>query len=146
MVSPGDLGAAGSSAHEDPRLLLRTPLSARSRRARATISAVLVVVDAALLVFIAAGVHGPARFVVGLAVALFVPGWAIIGPLRLASPALEVGLTVAVSLSTLLVAAQLVITARLWHLTALQVAVCLLCLPSIVWQALDGRGPRGARP
>jgi hypothetical protein len=142
-VSPRDLDAAGSTAREGPRPVLRGPLTARGRRARATISSALVVADVALLVLIVTGVHGPVRFVVGLAVALLVPGWAIIGPLRLVSTALEIGLTIAVSLSVLLVAAQLLITARLWHLTALQVAVCLLSLPSIVWQALDGRGPRG---
>jgi uncharacterized membrane protein len=117
------------------------PLTQRARRARATISTGLVVADVVLLAMIGTGVHGPSRFVVGLVVAVLVPGWAVVGLLRLGSAALEIGLTVALSLSVLMVAAQLLIMLDQWHLTALQVAVCVLALPSLGWQALDLRRP-----
>ena len=36
-----------------------------------------------------------------------------------------------------MVAAQLLLTVHAWHLVALQEAVCLICIPSLIWQALD---------
>lgn len=110
-----------------------------ARRTRARVSAALFVVDVVAILLVAAGVHGPVRFVVGLTAALCVPGWAIVGPLRLGSAALEAALAVAVSLSALLVLAQLLITIHQWHLTATQLVVLVLSAPSLAWQALDGR-------
>jgi len=119
--------------------------AAARRRARATLSTVLVCADVLMAVMVLAGVHGVAREVFGLAFCLTVPGWSIVGLLRLDNPPLEVGLTMAAGLSSLVVVAQLAITLRAWHLDALQVLICALCLPSLCYQALERRRPR-ARP
>jgi hypothetical protein len=103
-------------------------------RPRILVTLALLVVDLAALVLSVAGVHGPARFVAGLILGLCVPGWSIVGFLRLASPALEIGLSVATSLALLLVAAQILISVHEWHLVALEVVVCLVCAVALVAQ------------
>ncbi|HEV3212694.1 MAG TPA: hypothetical protein VGZ03_04785 [Acidimicrobiales bacterium] len=113
----------------------------RQQRARANLSAVLVCFDLLVAAMVAANLHGPARVVGGLAFCVVVPGWAIVGPLRLRDPALEAGLTIASSLCALMVVAQLASTLGGWHLTFLQLFVCGLCLPSLVWQTVARRRP-----
>jgi len=114
-------------------------ISVRQRRLRSSVAAAACVLDLVTLVLIAGEAHGLVRQLVGLAFCLVVPGWAIVGPLRLHDAALEVGLTVAASLASLMVAAQLAMTFEAWHLTAVEVVVCVACLPSLVWQAFEGR-------
>jgi uncharacterized membrane protein len=108
----------------------------RQRRIRANLSAALVVADVAMALLVALNLQGPVRLIGGLAFCVVVPGWAIVGPMRLNSAPLEMGLAVAAGLSALMVVAQLASTLGLWHLTALQLVVCALCLPSLGWQAL----------
>jgi len=121
----------------------RRAATARHRVHRATASTVLMALDVTMLVLAAAGVHGPVRLVVGLAFAVTVPGWSIVGLVRIHDAALEVALTIAVSLASLMVAAQLLITVGAWDLTTFQIVVCALCLPSLLWQALDRRRVAG---
>jgi hypothetical protein len=87
----------------------------------------------------AAGIHGPIRFVFGLILGVVIPGWCIVGPLKIGNVPLEIGLTVAVSLSLLMVIAQLLMTFNLWHLGGLEEVTCVLCLPSLFFQT---RSPR----
>jgi hypothetical protein len=70
---------------------------------------------------------------------LFIPGWSIIGLLRLKDPALEIGLTVAVSLALYTVAAQILMALNAWHLVGLEEAVGVLCVPLLAWQVLVPR-------
>ena len=107
----------------------------RARRSRATISMVLLVLDLATLAMTIGGLHGPVRFVLGLALGVAIPGWSIVGLLGLQNAALELGLTLAVSLSLIMVAAQIMMTVRLWHPLVLEEVTCLICLPSLIWQA-----------
>lgn len=107
----------------------------RPRDARSIVAAGLLVVDAAALVLTAAGVGGPVRVVVGLAFALLVPGWAVVGLFGFKEAALELSLTVAASLAMLVIVAQLMLTFGAWDLAALEVVLCILCAPSLVWQA-----------
>jgi uncharacterized membrane protein len=103
------------------------------------VSVVVCTLDVVALGLIAGQAHGLIRQIVGVAFCLVVPGWAIVGQLRLHNVPLEAGLVVAVSLASLLVVAQLAITFNAWHLTAVDVVVCVACLPSLVWQATAAR-------
>lgn len=114
----------------------------RQRRLRSNVAAVACGLDLVTLGLVAAQVHGPFRQAVGLAFCLIVPGWAIVGLLRLHDAALEAGLAVAVSLASLLVVAQIAVTFGTWRLTAVDAAVCVACLPSLVWQTLEPRRSR----
>jgi len=102
---------------------------------RRMLSLVLVVVDLVLLMMVFAHVSGPARLALGLVLGAFIPGWSIVGPLRLRHMALEVSLAVAMSFVLLMLSAQVLMTVHLWHLQGFEEVVCLLCLPSLVWQS-----------
>jgi uncharacterized membrane protein len=108
----------------------------RSDRTRALYSAILLVVDLAVFVLALAGVDGSVRFTLGLAFAMLVPGWTVVGLMRLNRPALEVGLSIALSLSLLMIAAQFLLTVHAWHLVVLEEVSCAICLPSLNWQML----------
>jgi uncharacterized membrane protein len=116
----------------------------RQRRFRSNVAACALALDVATLGVIAGQLHGPVRQLVGLAFCLIVPGWAIVGPLRLHDAALELGLTIAASLASLVVVAQLAITFGAWGLTAIDVTVAVACLPSLAWQMTGRRRLRAA--
>lgn len=117
----------------------------RRRRVRANLAAILALCDLLMAAMIALNVHGTVRVAAGLAFCIVVPGWSIVGLLRLNRVPLEIGLTVAAGSCALLVLAQLAASLHVWHLTFLQLLVCALCLPSLVWQALERRWRVGAR-
>jgi uncharacterized membrane protein len=98
-----------------------------------------LVVDALALYAAVGEAHGAARLVLGLAMVLAIPGWSIVGLLRLKDPALEIGLTVAVSLALYTVAAQILMALNAWHLVALEEAVAVLCVPLLMWQVVAPR-------
>jgi len=118
-------------------------MTQRQARARVGVSAVLLGVDLLMAAMIALNVHGPSRVLLGLAFCIVVPGWSIVGLLRLNDPPLELGLTIAASLCGLMVVAQLAASVDGWHLTFLQLLVCALCLPSLLRQSLPRRHPSG---
>jgi hypothetical protein len=115
------------------------------KRPRAAVSLVLLVVDLCALVLSVGNVHGPVRFVAGLILGLAVPGWSIVGFLRLASPGMEVALSVATSLALLLVAAQVLISVHEWHLVAFEDVVCLVCGAALYVQVRMATTRGGAR-
>jgi O-antigen/teichoic acid export membrane protein len=102
---------------------------------RRTVSMALVAVDVTMLILTLAHIHGPARLVLGLILGAFIPGWSLIGPFKLANPALEVSLAVAMSFVILMLTAQVLITVHEWHLLGLEEVICVLCLPSLLWQS-----------
>ncbi len=114
-------------------------VTSRARRVRAQISLALLVVDLMNLGLTLASVHGPIRFALGLVLGLFIPGWTIVGRLRLSNVPLEIGLTIAVSLALLMIGAQILITTHLWHLGGFEDAVCLACLPLLAWLSFGAR-------
>jgi len=124
-----------SVLHACERALAAPPTSLRVRDYRAIISATLVIVDVATFVMAVANVDGPVRFVLGLIFGIAVPGWSIIGLINFKNAALEVGLTFATSLSLIMIFAQIMMTVSLWHPVSLEEILCLICLPSLVWQA-----------
>jgi hypothetical protein len=109
----------------------QTPLVAPDFRA--SISMALVLVDVVTFIMAVASIHGPSRFFFGLVFGIAIPGWSIIGLIKLKNAALEVGLTFATSLSLIMIVAQIMITVKLWHPIALMECVCVLCLPSLLW-------------
>lgn len=86
-----------------------------------------------------ANVHDPVRYVIGLLFGLLVPGWCVIGLLKLKNPALEFGLTVATSLSLIMVFAQIMASFSFWHPTGFEVVLSVACLPALSWQAREDR-------
>ena len=111
---------------------------------RLRVSVALATVSLAIVALGLAQVHGPVRFVVGLTFGLLVPGWAVVGWMRLAQPALELGLTVAASLTILMLSAQILITVHLWHLMGFGEVLGLVCVGSLTLQVRQHRR-RGVR-
>jgi len=107
----------------------------RMQHPRALISGMLLTVNAVALIMTVGNLHGPLRFLLGLVVGLVVPGWSLVGLLGLQDAALEVGLTLAVSLASLMVAAQLLMTLHVWHPVVLEEFTCLVCVPSLLRQS-----------
>jgi hypothetical protein len=95
---------------------------------------VLLLVDLAALGVTVGGVHGSVRFILGVTLGLVVPGWSVVGWLKLDNAALEFALTVGTSLALLTLTAQILVTVHVWHLFGIQVATCLICLPSLAGQ------------
>jgi O-antigen/teichoic acid export membrane protein len=114
----------------------------QKRSSRAIVSMILLAADLIALAMTIGDLHGPVRLACGLALGVVIPGWSVVGPLKLENAALEVGLTVAVSLALLMLSAQVLMTINAWHLVALQEATCLICLPSLIWQSRDHRRAR----
>jgi uncharacterized membrane protein len=108
---------------------------AGEERGRRTLSFVLVLVDLSVFVLTIANQHGTVRFVLGLAFSLVVPGWSVVGLLKLRNVPLEIGLTVASSLALLMTAAQVLMTIHVWRLAGLEMVFCLACLPSLMRQS-----------
>jgi uncharacterized membrane protein len=135
-MSSVDGGASQETILSDEvRWQERRDRRAARRKPRAIISLTLVMVDLVLLGMTVCGVHGPGRLVLGLILGFLIPGWALVGLLKLGNAWLEVSLTLAVSLALLMVVAQILITANTWHLVAFEDVVCVACLPSLVWQS-----------
>ena len=108
----------------------------RSDLTRSVISIVVLLADILMLYASVANLHGQVRVVLGFALVGVIPGWSIVGLMRLENPALEIGLTVVVSLAVCMMGAQILLTLHAWHIVALQQALCLICIPPLVWQAL----------
>jgi hypothetical protein len=113
---------------------------ARERSARELLSAFLAFADVLTLTLTVADVHGPVRYFLGLILGIVIPGWSVVGLIKLKNPALEMGLSMATSLAFVLLAAQLLITAGFWHPIVFEEFTCVVCLPSLLWQS--GSRPR----
>ncbi len=101
-------------------------------RRRAWVSLVVLVFDGAALAATATNVNGPLRFCLGVIFGLLVPGWTVVGFLALGNAALELALTIGLSLSIVMVLAQVMMTAGLWHPLALQELVGTACAPALI--------------
>jgi hypothetical protein len=106
-------GAARRSPGHRPPLLLRP-----RARARDAVTAAMLLIDLTALALVTAGVGGAVRFLIGMVVALAVPGWAVVSHLDLRWPAAEVALSTAGSLAAVLLVAQLTVMTRAWQPTA----------------------------
>jgi hypothetical protein len=115
----------------------------RASQRRVAVSRILVVVDLVTLVMTIANTHGSLRFFFGLALGVVIPGWSIVGLIKLRSAAIEIGLTLATSLSLIMIAAQLMMTWNLWHPILLEELTCVVCLPSLLLQSRAPMNRRG---
>ena len=102
---------------------------------RRAISQLFVVVDVATIALVVLDVHGPIRFLFGLIVGVAIPGWSIVGLVKFENAPLEIALTMTVSFAIVMASAQLLMFVQWWHLAGFEVIVCLICLPSLLWQA-----------
>jgi uncharacterized membrane protein YfcA len=109
----------------------------RSRRdkKRPALSVLLALIDVTTIGLTLGNNHGPVRFVLGLAMGLFIPGWSVVGLLKLKNAPLEFSLSAGTSLALLTIAAQFLMTIHAWHLGGLEVATGLVCLPSLLFQS-----------
>jgi hypothetical protein len=109
--------------------------TSRATDPRLIISQILVFVDVVTFVMTVTDIHGPLRYVLGLILGIIIPGWSIVGLIKLRNAALELSLTIATSLALVMVAAQILITVHLWHPIVLEELTCLVCLPSLLRQS-----------
>jgi uncharacterized membrane protein len=107
----------------------------RPGAARTYVTQFLILVDVTIFALSVADVHGPVRIVLGLILGAFIPGWCIVQLLKLDNVPLEIGLTITVSLSLLMIIAQVLITINSWHLVGLEEVTCVICLPFLVYLA-----------
>jgi hypothetical protein len=98
-------------------------------------SKVFVYVTVANIVLALFDVTGSVRFVLGLVLGLAIPGWSVVGLIHFRDTALEIALSMAASIAIVMASAQLMITLDLWHLEAYEVFLCLVCLPSLLYQS-----------
>jgi len=94
----------------------------------------VLLIDVSAVTASLAGTGGAMRMVLGLAFALSVPGWALVGLLRLSWPAAEVGLTTASSLALVMATAQVMLWAHAWNPILGQLLLGLAAAPVLVWQ------------
>lgn len=102
---------------------------------RSSVAGLLLIIDLTSLVLAVSNVHNPVRFVTGLLLGVVVLGWSVVGLLPLDDVALLIGLSVAVSLSLLMLIVQALMALGAWHLAGLQIAISILCVPSLLWQS-----------
>ena len=105
------------------------------RPARRTLTALLLVIDAMVLVLTIFQVHGTLRYTVALIFGLTVPGWSVVGFLKIKDVALLVSLTFAASLAGELVLGEIML-ARWWHLQLFEMMLCAVC-GYLLWRQLN---------
>ncbi len=94
----------------------------------------VMIIDLVALGLTLGGVKGSFRFAFGVAFGLLVPGWSVVGLMKLGNPALEFSLSVGTSLALDMVGAQILMTAHWWNLTGLEIIMGALVFPLLVWQ------------
>jgi hypothetical protein len=134
VVAPASPAATVTTTAKRVRLARREP-SVTAQSARVALSRLLLLIDVTVLIMTAAGIHGPLRLLLGLVLGIVIPGWCIVAPLKLDNTPLELGLILTVSLSLLMMVAQILMTLGLWHLVALEEITCAVCLPFLLNQA-----------
>jgi hypothetical protein len=97
------------------------------------LSRLLILIDVATFVVTVGAFHGPVRIGLGLVLGLVIPGWCVVGLIKLDNPPLEFGLSLAVSLSLLMIVAQILETINLWHLAVLEEVICVMSLPFLIY-------------
>jgi uncharacterized membrane protein len=101
------------------------------------VSALLGIVTASLLVMTVVGVHGPVRFTFGMLLGFVIPGWCLVGWLRLNDPFLEASLAIGLSLAIIMILAELMLSIHWWHLAVLEDILCGVCLVVLVGMTLQ---------
>ena len=115
------------------------------QRWRQRVVGILLIADVIATILVIIHVHGPAGIVAGLLQSLVIPGWSIIGRLRLESVAMEVALTLATSAALVMMLAQLLVTLGWWHLWLAQILWGVLFGAILASQTPLGRSRRATR-
>jgi uncharacterized membrane protein len=92
---------------------------------------IVLVIDGIALTLTQANIVGGVRLWFGLLFVLVVPGWALVGFLRLNWPAAEVSLTIALGLAVCLLIAQAMLWAHAWHPIREQMGIGIVALPML---------------
>jgi hypothetical protein len=108
-------------------------MSRLDRRARKVMTEALLLVDVTSLGLVVFQVHGPFRFVVTMIFSLTVPGWSVVGFLKIRDVAWIVSLCVATSLALEMVLGEILL-AWWWHLQIFEMLLAGACAAMLVWQ------------
>jgi uncharacterized membrane protein len=100
------------------------------------------VADFAVFMMTVGHFHGPLRLVLGLILCIVTPGWSLVGLLKLENAALEIALSIAVSLALLMIAAEILLSLHTWDLFVMEEITSFVCLPSLAWQSQRRREAR----
>ena len=85
------------------------------------ISLSLLGTDLVACVLVLFHTSGPVRLLAGVVQGLLVPGWSVVGRLKISNVAMEIGLVLATSVSLLMIVAQILMSVNWWHLWATQI-------------------------
>jgi hypothetical protein len=130
-----DTRIASSGQRQSTRVRTNHQSERVSGNNRRLFSVVLLISDITIFALSIGGVHGSLRYTLGLVLGIVIPGWSIVGLLKLNNVALEISLTLALSLALVMIAAQILITINEWHPIALEQVTCVLCFPSLYRQS-----------
>ena len=114
----------------------------RFKLARRFVTRFLLLVDVTAMLLDVFQVHGSFRFAVSLLFSLTVPGWSVVGFLRIREAAWLVALCVATSLALEIVLGEIVL-AWWWHLQVLEIFVALVCATLLVQQLRQSPASHG---
>ena len=98
----------------------------RERRVRDSLTSALLAIDILAVVLTIFQVHGTLRYVAALIFGFTVPGWSVVGFLKIRDVALLVSLTLATSLAAELVLGEFLL-ARWWHLQLFEMMLGAAC-------------------
>jgi hypothetical protein len=112
--------------------------------ARRLVALLLLALAAATAILVIFDVSTPVRGALIVAFACLVPGGAVVGALRLRSPAAEAALAMGTSLAVCTLCAQAMVWARAWQPAAGLVVLAALSAPLLIIQAArpDAGPPR----
>jgi uncharacterized membrane protein len=112
--------------------------------ARRLVALLLLALAGSTAILVTFDVSTPIRGALTVAFACLVPGGAVVGALRLRSPAAEAALAMGTSLALCTLCAQAMVWARAWHPAAGLVALAALSVPLLIIQVArpDAGSPR----
>jgi archaellum biogenesis protein FlaJ (TadC family) len=115
------------------------------RRVRRAVTETLLLVDVVTVIFSAVHLQGSLRFVVALIFGLVVPGWSVVGFLKIRDVALLISLSIATSLSVEMVLGEAML-AWWWHLQIFELILGIVCASLLVLQLrIPARVTEGSR-
>lgn len=127
--------AAASGAPLLRRASDRAKVVVYESRPRSYVSRFLFIADFLVFLMTVGHFHGPLRVFLGLTLCIVIPGWSVVGLLKLENAALELALSLALSLALLMITSEILMSLHAWDLVVLQEITSFVCLPSLAWQS-----------
>jgi uncharacterized membrane protein len=109
---------------------------------RSYFSRFLLVADFLIFMMTVGHFHGPLRVFLGVILCVAIPGWSVVGLLKLENAAIEIALSLALSLALLMITAEILMSLHSWDLVVLEEITSFVCLPSLAWQSQRRREAR----